>query len=92
MKEFLKSFYNFKFLYLLLGGVFCFLVSTTFEVIFIPAIEMPGDWCQKWQETKIGYRTQKECIEFNSRVDELKYRHNQKTCLFPGIRLNLQSR
>lgn len=78
MKEFLKYFYNFKFLYLLFGGLFCFLVSTTFEVIFIPTIEMPGDWCQKWQETKIGYRTQEECIELNSRVDELKYRHNQK--------------
>lgn len=78
MKEFLKYIYNFKLLYLLFGGLLCFLISTAFDVIFIPTLEMPGGWCQKWQETKIGYRTQKECIAFNSRVDELKYRHNQK--------------
>lgn len=78
MKEFLTYFYNFKFLYLLFGGLFCFLVSITFDVIFIPTIKMPGDWCQKWQETKIGYRTQQECTDFKSRLDELKFRHNQK--------------
>ena len=78
MKEFLKYFVNFKLLYLLFGGLFFFLISITFDVIFIPTIDMPGDWCQKWQESKIGYRAQEECVEFRSRVDELKYRHNQK--------------
>ena len=78
MKEFLKNLADFKFLYLLFGGFFCFLISVTFDVIFIPRIDMTGDWCKKWQETKIGYRTQEECVEFSSRLDELKYRHNQK--------------
>jgi hypothetical protein len=75
---FLKYFANFKFLYLLFGGLFCFLISITFDVIFIPTIDMPGNWCKKWHESKIGYRAQEECVEFRSRVDELKYRHNQK--------------
>ena len=78
MKEFLKYFLNFRFLYLLSGGLFCFLISITFDVIFIPTIDMPGDWCQKWQESKIGYRARKECVEFNSWANELKYSHNQK--------------
>lgn len=78
MKEFLKYILNFRFLYLIFAGLFCFLISITFDVIFIPTIDMPDNWCQKWHEIKTGYRTQEECLEFTTRPDELKYRHNQK--------------
>jgi len=46
--------------------------------MFVPMLDMPGQWCQKWHQSKIGQRTQDECIEFSSRENELKYHHNQK--------------
>jgi hypothetical protein len=78
MKELLSYFVSFRFLYLLFAGLFFFLVSITFNLIFIPMLEMPEGWCKKWQEKKIGYQTQDECVEFSAEVAELKYRHNQK--------------
>jgi hypothetical protein len=78
MKEFLIYFVNFRFLYLLFGGLFFYLTSVTFNLIFIPMLDMPEHWCKKWNERKIGYQVQEECVEFSSEVNELKYRHNQK--------------
>ena len=40
----MQYFANFKFLYLLFGSLFCFLISITFDVMFIPTIEMPGEF------------------------------------------------
>ena len=78
MMQFLKYFLSFRFLYLLLGGVFFFLISITFTIIFIPRLDMPENWCKKWQTSNIGYRSQEECVEFSAEVDKLKYHHNQK--------------
>jgi len=78
MPEFFRNFVSFRFLYVLIGGLFFYLVSTTFDLIFIPRLEMPQGWCQKWVERKIGYRTQDECVKFSDTLQKLKYRHNQK--------------
>ena len=78
MKEFLEYFYSFRLLYLIFAGLFFFLVSITFNLIFIPMLDMPENWCKKWDERKIGFQTQDECVEFSAEVDELKFRHNQK--------------
>lgn len=78
MKEFLGYFYSFRLLYIVFAGIFFFLISITFNFIFIPMLDMPGDWCQKWDERRIGYRSQEECIEFSTGLDKLKYHHNQK--------------
>ncbi len=78
MQEFLKYFVSFRFLYVLLGGLFFYLMSITFDLIFIPKLDMPEHWCEKWVEKKVRYRTQKECVEFTDKHQELKYQHNQK--------------
>jgi hypothetical protein len=78
MPEFLKNFVSFRLLYVLIGGLFFYLVSITFDLIFIPRLEMPQAWCEKWVERKVGYKTQKECVKFSDKLQELKYRHNQK--------------
>ena len=77
MPEFLKYFVQFRFLYVLLGGLFFYLVSITFDLIFVPMLEMPENFCEKWVERKISYRSQKLCVQFTDEVQKLKYRHNQ---------------
>ena len=78
MQAFLKFFFNFRLLYVLFGGIFFYLVSITFDMIFIPMLEVQENGCEKWIERKIGYRSQKQCVEFTDTLQELKYRHNQK--------------
>ena len=78
MPEFFKNFLSFRLAYVLLGGLIFYLASITFDLIFIPRLEMTPPWCDKWVERKIGYRTQKECVQFPDKLQELKYRHNQK--------------
>ena len=78
MPEFLKNLLSFRLVFVLLGGLFFYLVSITFDLIFIPRLEMKQPWCDKWIERKIGFRTQKECVQFPDKLQELKYRHNQK--------------
>ena len=78
MKEFLTYFYSFRLLYLVFAGLLFFLVSVTFDFIFIPMLDMPGDWCKKWDEQRLGYQTVDDCVEFKTELDELKYHHNQK--------------
>ena len=78
MREFLKLFVSFRFLYVLFGGLFFYLVSITFDFIFIPMLDMPEDFCEEWVERKIRYKTHRECVEFTDEVLKLKYRHNQK--------------
>jgi hypothetical protein len=78
MPEFLKYFVRFRFLYVLLGGLFFYLVSITFDLVFVPMLEMPENFCEKWIERKITYRSQKQCVQFTDEVQKLKYRHNQK--------------
>ncbi len=78
MKELLSYFYSFRLLYLVFAGLFFFLVSISFDLIFIPMLDMPEKFCEKWDERKIGYRTDEECVEFSTDVDRLKYQHNRK--------------
>ena len=78
MKEFLSYFYSFRLLYLVFAGLFFSLVSITYDPIFIPMLDMPDNFCKKWDERKIGYRTDEECVEFSADVDRLKYQHNRK--------------
>ena len=66
MPEFLKYIVRFRFLYVLFGGFFFYLVSITFDLIFVPMLEMPENFCEKWVERKITYRSQKQCVEFTS--------------------------
>lgn len=78
MQEILKFFVRFRFMYVLFGGLFFYLVSITFDLIFVPMLEMPENFCEKWVERKITYRSQKQCVQFAGEVQKLKYRHNQK--------------
>jgi hypothetical protein len=78
MQALLKNIFNFRLLYVLFGGIFFYLVSISFDMIFIPMLEVQENGCKKWIERKIGYRSQKQCVEFTDKLQELKYRHNQK--------------
>jgi hypothetical protein len=78
MPDFLKNLLSFRLLFLLVGGLIFYLVSITFDLIFIPRLEMTPPWCEQWVERKMGYRTQRECVQFSDKLQELKYRHNQK--------------
>jgi hypothetical protein len=60
------------------GGFFFYLVSVFIDPVFIPALPMPENWCQKWIETRSGYQKQMECVEFGNTLDELKYKHNRE--------------
>ena len=74
----LKYVSSFRFLYTVLGGFFFFLISISIDPIFIPRLEMPEFWCNRWIEKQIGYRTAEECVEFTSKLEELKYKHNRR--------------
>ncbi len=78
MPGFLKYFVRFRFLYVFFGGLFFYLVSITFDLIFIPMLDMPENFCEKWVERKVRYRAHMECVEFPDKLQEHKYRHNQK--------------
>jgi hypothetical protein len=78
MQALLKNIFNFRLLYVLFGGIFFYLVSISFDMIFIPTLEVQENGCVKWTERKIGYRSQKQCVEFMDKLQELKYRHNEK--------------
>lgn len=78
MPEILKDFMSFRFLYVMVAGFFFYLVSITFDTIFIPRLEMSQGWCEEWEERKVRYRSQNECVKFMDRFQELVYRHNQK--------------
>jgi hypothetical protein len=78
MLQFFKESLSFRLLYVLFGGLFFYLVSITSDLVFIPRLEMPPGWCENWVERRIGYRTHRECVQFSDKLQELKYRHNQK--------------
>ena len=78
MPAFLKNIVNFRFLYLCFAGLFFFLVSITFDLIFIPMLDMPDHWCDKWAERRIRYKVVEECVQFTDKIQKLKYQHNQR--------------
>jgi len=66
MQAFLKTFFNFRLLYVLFGGIVFYLVSISFDMIFIPMLEVQASGCIKWTEIKVGYRSHKRCVEFTA--------------------------
>jgi hypothetical protein len=78
MDSLIKYFLSFRLLYIIGGGFSFYLMSVLIDPIFIPVLPMPEDFCKKWVETRSGYQRQTECLEFGSKADELKYRHNRK--------------
>ena len=78
MHPLLKYLLSFRLLYIVDGGFFFYLLSVFIDPVFIPTLQMPENWCQKWIETRSGYQKQKECVEFGNTFDELKYKHNRE--------------
>jgi hypothetical protein len=78
MNPIIKNLINFRLLYILVGGCFFYLSSATFDAIFIPTLEFEDGWCKEWTEIKFMYRSKKRCVNFKNKVEEFKYRHNQK--------------
>jgi hypothetical protein len=63
---------------MILGGFFFYLLSVIIDPVFIPILNMPQFQCNKWVEKRIGYQTEKICVEFVNQHDELKYNHNRR--------------
>ncbi len=78
MHPLIKYLLSFRLLYVVMGGFFFYLLSVAIDPIFIPTLQMPENWCQKWMETRIGYQKQMECVEFDNTLNKLKYRHNRE--------------
>ena len=78
MHPLIKYLLSFRLLYIVGGGFFFYLLSVFIYPVFIPTLQMRENWCQKWIETRSGYQKQKECVEFDNPLDELKYKHNRK--------------
>ncbi|CAB1063708.1 hypothetical protein D1BOALGB6SA_8492 [Olavius sp. associated proteobacterium Delta 1] len=78
MPAFLKYIVNFRLLYLCCAGIFFFLLSSTFDLIFIPRLDMPDHWCDKWAERRIGFKVVEECVQFTDKIQKLKYQHNKR--------------
>ena len=77
MHPLIKYLLSFRLLYIVGGGFFFYLLSVFIDPVFIPVLEMPENWCQKWIETRSGFQKQMECVEFGNTLDELKYNHNR---------------
>jgi hypothetical protein len=78
LNSLIKYWLSFKFLYLILGGLFFYLLSAIIDPVFIPTLSMPQFRCNQWVEKRTGYQTEKICVDFVSRLDELKYHHNRR--------------
>jgi hypothetical protein len=61
-----------------IGGFFFYLVGAFIGVIFIPTLEMSDNGCKDWVENRTGYGSDKECVRFKDKIEELKYLHNQR--------------
>ena len=78
MNPLIKYITSFKLLYLIGGGLFFYLLGVLIDSVFIPDLDLPDSFCHNWIETRSGYQKRTECVEFSSKLVELKYRHNQK--------------
>ena len=78
MNPFLKYLSSFKLLYMVVGGFIFYLLSILIDPIFIPSLQISDNNCLKWTETRSGFQKQTECIEFEDKLAEQKYRHNRK--------------
>jgi len=57
MHPLIKYLLSFRLLYIVGGGFFFYLLSVFIDPVFIPTLQMPENWCQKWIETRSGYQT-----------------------------------
>ena len=64
--------------YLLIGGVFFYLLGATIDTIFVPAIDQPEDFCEEWTERAFRWHRAQDCIKFKNQIEELKYKHNKR--------------
>ena len=64
--------------YMLIGGFFFYLVDISFDIIFVPTIEQPDGFCEKWVERRIRWHRTQECVKFISDFEEFKYQHNKR--------------
>ena len=78
MNALLKYLLSFRFLYMILGGFFFYLLSVIIDPIFIPILDMPQFQCHKWVEKRIGYHKDRLCVEFGNQIDERTYHHNRR--------------
>ena len=78
MNPLIKYLLSFRSIYMIGGGFFFYLLSVFIDPVFIPILQMPENWCQKWIEARSGFQKQMECVEFGNTLDELKYKHNRE--------------
>ena len=64
--------------YMLIGGFTFFLLSTAIDTIFVPTVEQPEGFCEKWTERALRWHRAKDCVKFKSDLEELKYKHNKR--------------
>lgn len=64
--------------YLLIGGVFFYLLGATFDTIFVPTIEQPDGFCEEWTERAFRWHRTQDCVKFKNHIEELKYKHNKR--------------
>lgn len=64
--------------YLLIAGVFFYLLSATIDTIFVPTIDQPDGFCEEWAERAVRWHRARDCVKFKNPVEELKYKHNKR--------------
>ena len=68
----------FLLLYMLIGGFFFYLMSITADMIFVPTVEQPEEFCEEWTERAFRWHRAKDCVKFKSNLEKLKYQHNKR--------------
>ena len=64
--------------YMLIGGFAFFLLSITIDTIFVPTVEQQEGFCEDWTERALRWYRAKDCVKFNSHLEQLKYKHNKR--------------
>jgi hypothetical protein len=78
MNFFEKHLQFFLLFYLLIGGVFFYLLGATIDTIFVPTVDQPDGFCEEWTERALRWHRAQDCIKFKNRIEELKYKHNKR--------------
>lgn len=77
MSTLVKYLTSFRFLYIIFGGFFLYVLSASIDLIFIPTLEMSDGWCKDWAEKSLLYGKDRECVAFSDEIEERKYHHNK---------------
>ena len=64
--------------YMLAGGFFFYLMSTSVDIIFVPTVEQPEGFCEEWTERAFRWHRAQDCVKFTNNLEKLKYRHNKR--------------